>query len=247
MHRYSSLCDDFYVNMNLGTEMELPANRETVLHFFERVQKTYPSMRNFYCRERGDFVLEEDKDKGNYRWCTIEPRRVCSGQVNPETIEGALEQHRLVLELAPYLLSVSPLDCEALDLLYGFDFTYRGNHNQLVAEALGISPALERIAEIPGAIVINHEPSLTIALDDQCRSQFRLSVETRTNAYQVRTGDFPEEQLSVYVTARQYGSLGVEKTFVETLDRLGEICREMIENHVIEHVLDPLARTISLK
>jgi hypothetical protein len=247
MHRYSSLCDDFYVNMNLGTEMELPANRETVLHFFERVQKTYPSMRNFYCRERGDFVLEEDKDKGNYRWCTIEPRRVCSGQVNPETIEGALEQHRLVLELAPYLLSVSPLDCEALDLLYGFDFTYRGNHNQLVAEALGISPALERIAEIPGATVINHEPSLTIALDDQCRSQFRLSVETRTNAYQVRTGDFPEEQLSVYVTARQYGSLGVDRTFVETLDQLGEICREMIENHVIEHILDPLARTISLK
>jgi hypothetical protein len=247
MNRYSSLCDDFYVNMNLGTEMELPANRETVLHFFERVQKTYPTMRNFYCRERGDFVLEEDKDKGNYRWCTIEPRRVCSGQVNPETIEGAVEQHRLVLELAPYMLSVSPLDCEALDLLYGFDFTYRGNHNQLVTEALGVSPAMERMAEIPGSTVINHEPSLTIALDEECRSQFRLSVETRTNAYQVRTGDFPEEQLSVYVTARQYGSLGPDKTFVETLERLGEVCREMIENHVIEHILDPLARTISLK
>ncbi len=55
MLRYSSLCDDFYVNMNLGTEMELPANRETVLHFFERVQKTYPTMRNFYSRERGRF------------------------------------------------------------------------------------------------------------------------------------------------------------------------------------------------
>ncbi len=247
MNRYSSLCDDFYVNMNLGTEMELPANRETVLHFFERVQKTYPSMRNFYCRERGDFVLEEDKDKGNYRWCTIESRRVCSGQVNPETIEGAMEQHRLVLELAPYMLSVSPLDCEALDLLYGFDFTYRGNQNQLVTEALGVSPAMERMAEIPGSTVINHEPSLTIALDEECRTQFRLSVETRTNAYQVRTGDFPEEQLSVYVTARQYGSLGPEKTFVETLGRLGEVCCEMIENHVIENILGPLARTISLK
>ncbi len=247
MHRYSSLCDDFYVNMNLGTEMELPANRETVLHFFERVQKTYPSMRNFYCRERGDFVLEEDKDKGNYRWCTIEPRRVCSGQVNPENIDGALEQHRLVLELAPYLLSVSPLDCEALDLLYGFDFTYRGNHNQLVTEALGVGPAMERMAEIPGVTVINYEPSLTIALDEECRTQFRLSMETRTNAYQVRTGDFPEEQLSVYVTARQYGSLGPDKTFVETLERLGEVCHEMIENHVIEQILGPLARTISLK
>ena len=247
MNRYSSLCHDFYVNMNLGTEMELPANRETVLHFFERVQKTYPSMRNFYCRERGDFVLEEDKGEGNYRWCTIEPRRVCSGQVNPETIEGAIEQHRLVLELAPYMLSVSPLDCEALDLLYGFDFTYRGNHNQLVAEALGVSPAMERMTDIPGSTVINHEPSLTIALDEQCRIQFRLSVETRTNAYQVRTGDFPEEQLSVYVTARQYGSLGPDKTFVETLERLGEVCHEMIENHVIEHILEPLAHTISSK
>ena len=145
MNHYASLCDDFYVNMNLGTEMELPANRETVLHFFERMQKTYPTMRNFYCRERGDFVLEEDKDQGAYRWCTIEPRRVCSGQVNPESIDAAMEQHKLVLELAPYMLSVSPLDCEALDLLFGFDFTYRGNHNQLMAEVLGVSPSMEPV------------------------------------------------------------------------------------------------------
>jgi hypothetical protein len=53
--------------------------------------------------------------------------------------------------------------------------------------------------------------------------------------------------LSVYVTARQYGSLEPGKTFVDTLHRLHEICQEMIERHVIEHVLGPLARTISLK
>ncbi len=247
MNRYNSLCDDFYVNMNLGTEMELPANRETVLHFFERVQKTYPTMRNFYSRERGDFVLEEDKERGSYRWCTIEPRRVCSGQVNPEEIEDAMQQHKLILELAPYTLSVSPLDCEALDLLYGFDFTYRGNQNQLVAEALGVGPGMERLLDAPGATVINYEPSLTVALDDECRLQCRLSVETRTNAYQVRIGEYPEEQISVYVTARQYGSLSPDSTFVKTLDRLSQVCREMLENHVIEHVLQPLARTISLK
>jgi hypothetical protein len=233
--------------MNLGTEMELPANRETVLHFFERIQKTYPSMRNFYCRDRGDFVLEEDKDKGGYRWCTIEPRRVCSGQVNPETIDEAIGQHELVLDLAPFLLSVSPLDCEALDLLYGFDFTYRGNQNQLVAEALGVSPSLDRLLDLPGSSVINCEPSLTVALDEECRVQFRLGVETRTNAYQVRTGEYPEDQISVYVTARQYGSLSPESTFVDTLKHLQQVCQEMIENHVIEHVLRPLARTIALK
>lgn len=247
MNPYSELSDDFYVNINLGTEMELPTNRESVLHYFERIQKSYPSMRNFYCRDRGDFVLEEDKDRGNYRWCTIEPRRVCSGYVNPEEIDAAMEQHRLVLELAPYLLSVSPLDCEALDLLFGFDYTYRGNHNSLVAEVLGLSPALERIADIPGSSMINCEPSVTVALDDDCRLQFRLSIETRTNAYQVRTGDYPEEQLSVYVTARQYGSLGPDGSFVDTLDRLATICHEMLEQHVIEHVLNPLRRAIALR
>lgn len=244
---YGSLCDDFYINMNLGTEMELPANRETVLHFFERVQKTYPTMRNFYSRERGDFVLEEDKDQGSYRWCTIEPRRVCSGQVNPETIDEAMAQHKLILELAPYTLSVSPLDCEALDLLFGFDFTYRGNHNQLIAEVLGVSPAMELALQTPEATVINFEPSVTIAVDAECRMQLRISVETRTNAYQVRMGDFPEEQLSVYVTARQYGSLAPDKTFVETIDRLRQLCHETLDNHVVEHILQPLGRAISMR
>jgi len=247
MNPFNAPCDDYYVNVNLSTEMELPANRETVLHFFERVQKTYPTMRNFYCRENGDFVLEEDKDRGGYRWCVIEPRAVCSGQVNPQSIDDAIRQHELILDLAPYTLSVSPLDCEALDLMYGFDFTYRGNHNQLMAEALGLSPAFERVAEIPGATIINSEPSLTIALDEECRLQVRISVETRTNAYQVRTGEYPEEQLSVYVTARQYGSLTPAKTFVDTLKQLRQICEDMIETHVIEHVLRPLARTIALK
>lgn len=247
MNRYSSLCDDFYVNMNLSTEMELPTNRETILHFFERIQKKYPTMRNFYCREKGDFVLEEDKDQGQYRWSTIEARRVCSGQVNPQSIDEALEQHKLVLELAPYLLSVSPLDCEALDLLFGFDFTYRGNHNQLVAEALGLSPALERLVDVPGATVINYEPSVTLALDEECRVQCRLSLETRTNAYQVRTGDYPEEQLSVYLTARQYGSLGPDMTFVQALENLTQVCYEMVDSYVVEHVLRPLARTIATK
>jgi len=101
MNRYSSLCDDFYINVNLSTEMELPHNRETILHFFERVQKSYPTMRNFYCRDRGDFVLEEDKDQGAYRWCTIESRRICSGQVNPETPQTALESTALCWNWPP--------------------------------------------------------------------------------------------------------------------------------------------------
>src|SRR5205814_1447153 len=173
MTNYSSLADDFYVNMNLNTEMALPAARETILGFFERVQKTYPTMRNFYTRESGDFVLEEDKEQGHYRWISIEGRRVCSGHVNPASIDAAMEQHRLVLELIPYMLSVSPLDCEALDCMMGFDFSYRGNHDALVAEALGTCTAFEGLMEIPDSQVINLEPSITIDFD-QMRSDMEF-------------------------------------------------------------------------
>ena len=123
MTPYASLADDFYVNMTLNTEMQLPAGRETILGFFERVQKKYPTMRNFYTRENGDFVLEEDKDTGRQRWVTLEPRRICSGQFNPDDVDSAVEQHSLILDLVPFMLSVSPLDCEALDYMMGFEFT----------------------------------------------------------------------------------------------------------------------------
>jgi hypothetical protein len=247
MAPYASLADDFYVNMNLATEMELPAQRETILHYFERVQKKFPTMRKFYCRDKRDYVLEEDKEQGRYRWAAVESKRLCSGQVNPPSLESVLEQHRLVLDLAPAFLSVSPLDCEALDVLFGFDFAFRGNHNALLAEALGVGPAFDRFADTPGGRVINFEPSLTLALDEDCRTQVRISTETRTNAFQVRTGEFSEEQLSVYVTARQYGSLDPATSYVEAMDRLAKLAREVVDTYVVDQILRPLARTISLK
>ena len=247
MNPYNSLADDFYLNMNLSSEMELPSARETVLHYFEQMQKKYPEMRNFYSREKNNFVLEEDKDQGAYRWCTVEPRRICSGQVNPDTFDGALEQHQHALELAPYALSISPLDCEALDLMMGFDFSYRGNHNELLAEALGVSPAFEQFAAIPGSAIIHNEPSLTLAMDDDCRLQCRMSVEPRTTAYQIRTGEYQEEQISVYITARQYGSLSAGQSYIDTLRRLTDLCRDMVDHYVVDAVLQPLARTISMK
>ena len=247
MMPYASLADDFYVNMNLATEMELPSSRETILQYFEQLQRRYPTMRKFYCRDKRDYVLEEDKEQGRYRWAAVETRRLCSGQVNPGSLEEAVTQHRLVLDLAPAFLSVSPLDCEALDVLFGFDFAYRGNHNALLAEALGVGPALERFGEVPGGRVINYEPSLTISLDEDCRVQVRVSTETRTNAFQVRTGEFSEEQLSVYVTARQYGSLDPDTSYVDAMDRLAQLAREVVDSCVVEQILRPLARTIALK
>lgn len=247
MSRYGSYSDDYYVNLNLNTEMELPNSRETLLHYFEQVQKQYPSMRNFYNRDRSEYVLEEEKERGHYRWTTLEARRLCAGHVNPASVDEAMKMHRNILEIVPYSLALSPLDCESLNVMIGFDFTYRGNHNQLVAEALGIAPAFERLAEIPGAHMVAYEPTIQIAMDDQCRIQCRLGIETRTSAYHVRTGEYPEEQLSVYVTARRYGTFDPEEDLASAFDRLAQLATEVVDDHVADHVLRPLQQAIALK
>ena len=65
MNPYSSLCDDFGVYVYINTKMELPNQRETVLHFFDAVQKSCPQMTDFDCKESGEFVLEEDREQGS--------------------------------------------------------------------------------------------------------------------------------------------------------------------------------------
>ncbi|WP_165229132.1 hypothetical protein [Aquisphaera insulae] len=245
MNPYSNDADDFYVNVHLNTEMELPTNRDTVLHFFEQMKKGFPDLRNFHTRENGDLVLEGDKEKAAYRWVSIEPRRLCSGHTNPESMDEAYRQHELLLDLAPPLLTISLLDCEALDVMYGFDFTYEGNHDEVVTEALGVGNAIEGLLELPRTRVINFEPSITLALDESCQLQCRLSIETRTNTFQVRSNEFADDQLSVYFTIRQYWGAGPDRSFVESFRRQKEVGEEILRRSVIPRIVRPLAQVIA--
>jgi hypothetical protein len=247
MNPYGSLCDDFGVYVYLSTKLELPTNRETVLHFFESLRKSFPQMTDFDCRESGEYVLEEDREQGSYRWVTLESRRLCSGYVNPPALEAADTQHERILEVAPHHLGLDPLDCEAMDVLFAFDFMYSGNHDEVVAEALGLHNTLENLLQLPGSRIINYEPSLMLSLDEQCRLQCRLSIETRTNAYQVRTGQFPEAPISVYFTVRQYWGRQPFSTFGESYQNQRRICQELVDNHIIPGVVRPLAQTIAAK
>ena len=78
INNYSSLCDDFYLDMYINTQMELPAARDTILAFFERIQKQFPSMCRFYRRENDQYCLEEDRNIGPYRLVALETDRIGS-------------------------------------------------------------------------------------------------------------------------------------------------------------------------
>src|SRR3974390_3078093 len=99
MNPYAALCDDFGIFAYLNTKLELPAGTETVLHFFEAIQKTFPAMTEFERRESGEFVLEEEREEGSMRSVTLEARRLASAHMNPDSLEDADRQHERVLEI----------------------------------------------------------------------------------------------------------------------------------------------------
>jgi hypothetical protein len=248
MNPYSSVvCDDFGILVHTNTKMDLPTRRETVLHFFDSLQKSFPQMTDFECRGPGEYVLEEDHEQGSYRWVSLEPRRFCSGYVNPPSLEAADAQHERILELAPYHLDFGPLDCEALDVVFDFDLGFAGNHDEVVAEVLGLNTPLEGLLQLPGTRILDYEPSLMLALDDSCRLQCRLHVETRTNPFQVRTGQFLEAPISVYFTVRQFWGRQPFASLIESYRNQRRLCQEIADNYIIPAIIQPLARAIAAK
>lgn len=245
MNPYAALCDDFYLYCYLNTEMDLPTSRDTLLHYFGQISKAFPRMTNFFARDAHEYVLEEDKELGTYRWMALEVRRLASGYLNPPQLTDCHLQHEMMLDLCQPLLSVSPLDCEAIDVMFGFDFTFKGNHDEVVAEAFARNSRFESLITLPNARLVNYEPNLTIALDDQCKLQCRLSIATRTNSYQVRTNQYAEEAISVYFTVRQYWGLGTSMSFVDSYRRQFEVGDELVNSLVVPNIVVPLSEAIS--
>jgi len=247
MNSYGSLCDDFGVSAYLMGKIEMPTGRETVLHFFEALQKAFPKMTDFEKRDNGEYTLEEDRDAGSYRWASLDARRLCTGFVNPPALEDADEHNERVLEMAAYHLDLHGLQTDALDALYYFDFLYQGNHDEVVAEALASNTPLEGLTQLPGGRVLHFQPTLMMALDDTCQLQGRLNIETRTSAYQVRTGQFNESPISVYFTVRQFWGKQAYKSFVESYQNQRRLLDELATQYVVPNVITPLQKVIGAK
>jgi hypothetical protein len=247
MNSYASLCDDFGVSTYLHSKLEMPSAREPVLHFFEAVQKAFPKMTDFEKRADGEYMLEEDRESGSYRWCSLDARRLCAGFVNPPAVEDADAQNERLLGMVPYHLGFGGLDADALDVQYYFDFLYAGNHDEVVAEALASGGALEPLTKLPAGRVLLYQPAVLMALDDGCQLQGRLTVETRTTAYQVRTGNFSESPISVYFTVRQFWGKQPFKTFGDSYHNQRRLLDELVTDYVVPNVIQPLSKAIGAK
>ena len=243
---FLSAADDFFINLNLQTTLALPTSRESILHFCEAVQKEFKSMASFYQRETGEYVLEGNRESGKYRWLEIQTHRLSAGYFNPETLADGCALHEWLLERSIYYLGVGGLDVECLDVLFGFNLDFRGNRDGIVAEALlGGSPIGALVGET-GLTCIECEPNLVAALDSDCYCQARLSLETRSNSYQIRTGQYDDEPISVYLTLRQYPAPGQLLDMKASFAQQCESCEDLARRVVIPQIVDPIAAAISM-
>src|SRR5687767_3043222 len=242
---YAAFCEDFYVNMRLGSQLALPHGRETLLHFFERVQKQYPAMTRFRKSENGEFNLEEDRSSSAYRWVSLEQKRLSAGHVNPVDYEEALKLHGLLLDMAPHHLGISPLEIDYLDVLFGFDLSFGGNHDDIIAESLFPESPLTCLTEETGARAVDFQPTVTVALSEDCRMQARIDVVTRTNSYQVRTGDYSDEVISVYLIVRRYWGDRPKEPMQKIFAQMAEKADQLCTNHIVPKVLRPISSAIA--
>ena len=242
---YNSFCDDFYVDMYINTRFDLPSDRDILLAFFERIKKQFPTMTTLG-RDGTEFCLDEDPRSGWNRWVSVDIDRLGAGCVSPESFQQAFELPKFVIELIPYMLGIRSLDIESLDLTFGMDFDYAGNHNEIIAEALFGGSSFSKIFDISGSGPLNLSPSVILALDSDCSTRARLAVEARTNEAEMRSGKFDSDKpISMYLTVRQYPQAGQDFEMTPVFSRLCGLAVELMDEKVVPNIVMPLTNAIA--
>ncbi|MCS7034780.1 MAG: hypothetical protein NZ561_12425, partial [Phycisphaerae bacterium] len=88
-------------------------------------------------------------------------------------------------------------------------------------------------------------PTVTVALSDDCRLQSRIEIVTRTNSYQIRTGEFGDEVISLYLILRRYWGDRPRQSFEQVLAELAGRAEHLAVQHVMPRLLRPIHAAIA--
>ena len=241
---FGALCNDFYVNQKLALKMDLPAERETVLHFFDRVRKSMPSMSRFR-RYEGEFALESARKDAEYKWLALRRTSIRTGHVNPQTMDEVARFHRLILELAPYHLTISPLDVDYLELIFGFDLECADNHDQVIHNALIEGTPMANVLNIPGARVLDVQPMFGCTLNETGDLQAYFEVRSRPKSRRGSSKPYRHDPISLFVTLRKYGPVESVDDLQQVFDLLANHCETLAPEKLVPDMLTPIARHIT--
>ena len=241
---FGALCTDFYVNHKLALKMDLPSERETVLHFLDRVRKAMPGMSRFR-RYDGELALESSRKDAEYQWLALRRTSIRTGYVNPQSMADAYRFHRLILELAPYHLTLSPLDVDFIELMFGFDLECKDNHDEVVFEALIEGTPLGSLLKLPNAKIQDVQPAFGLTFGEEGDLQAYFEVKTRRRSRRGSSKRYRNEPISLLLTLRKYGPVEGFTEMQTVFDTLANHCETLATEQLIPDLLTPIARHIT--
>jgi len=242
---FGALCTDFYVNQKLSLKMDLPSDRETVLHLFDQIRKAHPDMSRFR-RYDGELALESARNGGDYRWMALRRTSLRTGHVNPESMDEAYALHRLALEAAPYHLTVSPLDVDFVELLFGFDLECKANHDEVIYDALFSSSPISDLFRVSGAKILEVEPMFAMSLNEKGDLQVSYEVKTRNKTRRGRASRrYQQEPISIFLTIRKYGPVQHINDLKKIFDVLVQQAECLATERLVPNLLIPISRQIT--
>ena len=242
---FSSLCSDFYVNQKVAFCVDLPKVNEAASDLFDRIRKEIPDFNRIQPFEN-ELTMETSEVDSRYQWVGLRPRSIGSGSVNPVQIEDAYHLHRLLLELMPYYLSVTTLNIEFIELVFGFDLPARENGNEVVMRSLMGNTPFASLVETEGEPLLDVQPRLGFALNESCDLQAYIEVKTRTSAAEAASQFYKDEPISVFLTVRRNGPLNSEEDYINTFGTLAGHIEHIAEHRVIPDVVVPLHQAIGI-
>lgn len=244
MNSLGAMCSDFYVNQKIALKLDLPTGRETVLDLFDRIRREHPEMKQFR-RYDGELALESPETEQGYHWAALNQTAIRSGWVNPADLSEAYRLHRLLLEVAPYYLSISPIDVEFVELVFGFDIETEANRNELVFDALLADSPLSALVKTDEETILDAQPFVGFALTQSAELQAYIEVKTRSRAREVHP--VPEgapQPISIYLTVRRYGPFQRMESFLESFGALAGHAERLAEERVIPCVVVPIRAAV---
>ena len=244
MSNFTAFCSDFYVNQKLGLKLDLPERRETVLDLFDRVRRAFPRLSTFQ-RYEGEVALESDSAEREWQWVALRQTTIRSGHVNPATLADSYNFHKALLEVAPYFLSISPLDIDMLEVVFGFDFETEHARDSVVFDALLANTPLAHLVDGDFERVIEAQPALGISLGD--RGDLQASFEVRTRPRVPVAGERGGDPISVFLTVRKFGPLASLDDLKGAFGAVVGHAEHLAETRVIPHLVVPIHEALQAR
>lgn len=241
---YGALCTDFYINQKLSLKLDLPSERETLLHFMDQVRKAQPTMERFR-RFDGELVLETSRKEAEYRWLTLRQTSIRTGHVNPDSMASGYALHRYLLQTAPMYLSISPLDIDYIELTFGFDLECEGNHDQVIYDALFADTPLGSLMQIEGTQTLDVQPLFGVNLSEDGSRQAHFEVKTRQKSRRGSSQAHRDEPIALFLTLRQYGPIAKIDDLISIQVELSEIAEQLANDKLVPDLLTPIAQHIT--